>query len=440
MTQLKEYPMRLSLIIIYLLLSYWLYGQNYTSYFTGNSNDLVVVPQGGVCLMGGATENDNAMRWFLERANGGDILILRASGSDGYNDYLYSELGMTVNSVETIVFNDATAAEESYIHSRIEQAEAIWFAGGDQWNYVSFWRNSAIDSLINAAISNRKIVVGGTSAGMAVLGGYYFSAQNGTVTSQSALFNPYHPNMTVDSSSFLKTNYLQDVITDTHYDNPDRKGRHVAFLARILTDYGEEAKGIACEEYTAVCIDTGGKAYVFGSYPDYDDTAFFIQTNCALENRIPENCSPGDRLDWNLNGLALKVYQVKGTNTGSNWLDLNDWSTGSGGAWQDWSVNDGVFNETNGAIVDCIAASNENLSADNTISIYPNPAQASLIIQSEQALINYRLFDAQGKLISSKNLQGQLQNEISLYDVSAGYYFLYIYTKAGFNSYSFIKK
>ena len=43
-------------------------------------------------MMGGATEDDNAMKWFLERANGGDVLILRASGSDGYNQYLYSQL------------------------------------------------------------------------------------------------------------------------------------------------------------------------------------------------------------------------------------------------------------------------------------------------------------------------------------------------------------
>jgi hypothetical protein len=43
------------------------------------------------------------MKWFLQRANGGDILVLRTTGSNGYNSYLYSGLGVTVNSVETIV-------------------------------------------------------------------------------------------------------------------------------------------------------------------------------------------------------------------------------------------------------------------------------------------------------------------------------------------------
>ena len=44
---------------------------------------------------------------------------------------MYSGLGVSVNSVETIVFN-SSASSEAYIHQKIQQAEAIWFAGGDQ--------------------------------------------------------------------------------------------------------------------------------------------------------------------------------------------------------------------------------------------------------------------------------------------------------------------
>jgi len=107
----------------------------------------------------------------MHKANRGDVLVLRASGSDGYNNYMYSGLGISVNSVETIVFNNSSASSEAYIHQKIQQAEAIWFAGGDQWDYVSYWRNSPIDSLINVALANRNIVIGGTSAGMAIQGG-----------------------------------------------------------------------------------------------------------------------------------------------------------------------------------------------------------------------------------------------------------------------------
>ena len=75
------------------------------------------------------------------------------------------------------------------------------------------------------------------------MGEYYFSAQNGTVTSLTALDNPFDSNVTIDSARFLEVDVLRDVITDTHYDDPDRKGRHVVFLARMLTDYGSDAKG-----------------------------------------------------------------------------------------------------------------------------------------------------------------------------------------------------
>jgi cyanophycinase-like exopeptidase len=247
---------KLLFLLFPLFLNYIAFSQSYTTYFTGNSTDVVTSPFGGVCIMGGATEHDEAMKWFLEQANGGDILVLRTSGSNGYNNYLYSQLGIGVNSVETIVFNNATASNDAYVLQQIQNAEAIWFAGGDQWNYVSYWRNTPIDSLINLALVNKKIVIGGTSAGMAIQGGYYFSAENGTVTSATALNNPYDFDVTVDSTKFLDNDYLGDVITDTHYDNPDRKGRHITFLARIFMDYGVQAKGIACQEYTAVCIDT----------------------------------------------------------------------------------------------------------------------------------------------------------------------------------------
>jgi cyanophycinase-like exopeptidase len=315
--------------------------KNYTSYFVGNKTDNENKAMGGICLMGGATENDEAMKWFLKRANGGDVLVLRASGTDGYN----SSLGVKVNSVETIVFKNSQASSDTDILTKIKNAEAIWFAGGDQWNYISYWRNSPVSKAINDAITQKNIVIGGTSAGMAIQGGLYFSAQNGTITSNEALLNPFDSKMTVSKDAFLENSILKDVITDTHYDNPDRKGRHVAFMARILTDFMVSVKGIACEEYTAVCIDEKGIARVFGSYPSKEDVAYFIKPNIEIPNNKPELCSPNKALEWNLNKKAIAVYEVKGTNDGKNTFDLNNWTEGSGGIWKYWYVENGKLME-----------------------------------------------------------------------------------------------
>ncbi|SHH77937.1 cyanophycinase [Flavobacterium defluvii] len=319
--------------------------KNYQSYFTGNKVDKITTPQGGICLMGGAAENDEAMKWFLKRADGGDVLVLRTSGSDGYNSYLFNSLGVAVNSVETIVFKNAKANSDKYILEKINNAEAIWFAGGDQWEYILYWRNTPISEAINNAITNKKVVVGGTSAGMAIQGSFYFSAQNGTITSQEALLNPFDTKITISKDPFLDNVILKDVITDTHYDNPDRKGRHVTFLARIINDYKIQAKGIACEEYTAVCIDEKGIARVFGSYPSKEDAAYFIMPNDEIADNKPEVCKPNNPLQWNQNQAAINVYEVKGTNAGTNTFNLNNWNEGKGGIWKKWFVENGKLKE-----------------------------------------------------------------------------------------------
>lgn len=332
-----------ALLIFVLIIPNEVFGQSYHSYFTGNPIDLITDPFGGICLMGGSSENDEAMKWFLQRANGGDVLVLRASGSDGYNNYMYSELGVSVNSVETIVFNDANASKEVYIHDKIQKAEAIWIAGGDQWNYVSYWRNTIIDSLINNGIKNRNITIGGTSAGMAIMGGFYFSAQFGTVTSSTALSNPYDKSVTIDSAKFINNKILSNIITDTHYDNRNRKGRHTTFLARIFVDFGIKAKGIACDETISVCIQNNGQAKVYGDYPKSENKAYFIQTSDKFNDLLPKNCSKNAPLDWNLGAETLKVYAVYGTMDGVNTFDLTDWKTGHGGLWEKWYVDNGVL-------------------------------------------------------------------------------------------------
>jgi len=418
--------MNKKLLLAFVTLALKSFGQNYTSYFTGNSNDIDTYPSGGICLMGGAAEDDNAMKWFLQRANGGDILVLRTSGSNGYNSYLYSGLGIPVNSVETILFNNALASNESYIVQKIHQAEAIWFAGGNQWSYINYWRNTPVDSAINQAIEQRNIVIGGTSAGMAIQGRYYFSAQNGTVTSTEALSNPYNNSVTVDSSRFVNNFFLNNTITDSHFDNPDRKGRLMTFLARITTDFGVFAKGIACDEYTAVCIDTNGTARVFGEFPNYDDNAYFVQSNCELPVQMPENCTVGNPLTWDLGELAVKAYQIKGDSTGNNTFDLNTWQSGTGGIWYDWFVSNGNFTEEIGTAINCPLSTFESDETYN-VQLYPNPTSDKLIIETVNLSLNFtkiNLYNALGQKFEFKTTKISNAYHADLSSLKKGIYYM----------------
>lgn len=419
------------------LMSSTIWAQSYTNYYTGSFGGITTNPEGGICMMGGATEHDEAMKWFLERADGGDVLVLRTSGSDGYNDYMHSELGVNVNSVETIVFNSATAANESYIHQKIQGAEAIWFAGGDQWNYISYWRGTMIETLINEAIQERNIVIGGTSAGMAILSKYYFSAENGTVTSAQALSNPYNNDMTVDSTHFLENQFLEEVITDTHYDDPDRKGRHFAFLSRMVTDFGFNAKGIACNEYTAVCIDENGMARVYGDYPNYEEAAYFLQTNCEVTDNIPENCSANNPLEWNQNSSAVKVYKIYGTNNGANTFDLNNWETGEGGIWQNWYVTNGNLIETSSSIIDCPTVGVEDLPFEEENLFFPNPISTTLTFNYD--VIEFSIYNLEGKLILNEtNIRVNQSIDVSF--LASGMYLLTVNSGKGIIHYKVIKE
>jgi cyanophycinase-like exopeptidase len=378
------------------------FSQNYTSFFTGNPNDVSTNPQFGICLIGGATEPDAAMQWFLNLADGGDVLVIRATGSDAYNDYFFNQLGVSINSVETIRINNPSGAVAPYVLQKLSQAEAIWFAGGDQADYVFYFKDTNFESILNDHINVKNYPIGGISAGMAIMGEYYFDAMNGTVTSQESLSDPFDSRVSLGFSDFIDIPFLAKTITDTHYDNPDRKGRHSTFLARIQNNTNERVFGIGIDEYTSVCIDATGIAHIYGEYPSFDDYAYFIQVNC-LPDPSPENLNPNQALDWNLNQEAIKAYRVPGNTLGSNSFDLNTWESGSGGQWENWWIDQGMFMSQSSTPIDCDNLN--NLSQDLTdFKVYPNPFQDRLVFSSQAIISSVQLYDLNGNIILASKI------------------------------------
>lgn len=413
--------MRIIILLLTLSCTYSLSAQSFTYYRTGDTTDVSPITTPGTCLMGGATEHDNAMIWFLERANGGNILVIRASGSDGYNDYLYTDLGVSVQSVETIVFNNASAADDPFVLDRISKAEAIWIAGGDQWNYVNYWRDSSVRQLLNIHILVKQAPIGGTSAGMAVLGGTYFSAQNGTITSVTALNNPFANTLTLGYEDFIQTPFMHHVITDTHYDDPDRRGRHMTFLARLAHDHGVLARGVACDEYTAICIDENGIARAYGEFPTYDDNVYFLQANCEGPLN-PEVCMEGSPLTWNQSSSAVKVYHIQADLQGTKTFDLNNWLTGNGGTWENWWVESGAFDTTDSFAPDCAVGIVEEIDFSEFLT-YSRSLDSITILQAGLII---EIFNSNGQLVLRS-----LGPEIGLNSLAKGAYVLRVIKSSG---------
>lgn len=390
-----------------------------TFYRTGSQEAVETDHLPGLVLAGGATDNDDAMRWMLERADGGDVVVLRAGGSDGYNNYFYQGLGIEVNSVTSIVIRSAEEADDQEVLQTLENAEVVFIAGGNQWNYVNYWSGTEMLSTLNRLISDKKITVGGTSAGMAVLGEVVFSAENNTVWSSEAINDPYHWRVKLEKD-FISAPFMENTVTDSHYnriqdDNRDRHGRHVAFMARMSADWGMPARGIAANEYTAIAVDQNGRAMVFGN-PSYPDYAYFLQEDAGP----PEVCKEGKPLTWNRDQRAIRVYEIKGDSQGSNWFDVDTWEKGEGGRWEHWFVIAGSLMKT-----ELDVTSSGDIINGHTL-VYPNPATDRLFInyRNDTEVLTLRILTGSGTILKTRTVNAGSGFSLDVSGLPPGFYFL----------------
>jgi cyanophycinase-like exopeptidase len=301
---------------------------------TANVNTPV---KGGVAMIGGGKDVDNAFKWMINRSGGGDVVVIRASGTDAYDPYIFG-LGK-VNSVETLKIDSRELANNDTVANIIRNAEMLFIAGGDQSNYMKYWRGTKTLDAINYLLNVKHAPVGGTSAGCAILGGFYYSGEDGSITADEALNNPYTPMVKIYNNDFLQTPYLKNVITDQHYLTRNRQGRHVTFLSRIIKNWNIYVNGIAADERTAVCMDENGQATIIGT-----SKAYFLLTDIK---KSPETCEPGKPLTWNRKNQAIRVYEIQASPDGSGKFDIAHFKQGkaTGGKWYWWWVDNGKLNE-----------------------------------------------------------------------------------------------
>jgi cyanophycinase len=264
----------------------------------GNFANADATPQAGFALMGGGEDLDDAFRWLCERAAGGDLLVLRATGDNEYSPYINKLCKL--NSVATLVIPNRSAATEDSTAKKISRASAVFIAGGDQANYINFWRGTPVQAALNAAI-RRGVPIGGTSAGLAVLGEFAYSAQGDkadapNLDGKKAMADPFSPRVTL-VQGFLDIPVLTGIVFDTHFAKRDRMGRLLVFLARMQQRYRENPEGqklrcIGIEERAAVLLESDGQARVVGKGPAYFiDTA---RTHGHLVSGTPVTYGPYD--------------------------------------------------------------------------------------------------------------------------------------------------
>ena len=287
---------------------------------------------GGVVLMGGGTDVDAAIKWMIGKAGGGDAVVIRSTGTNAYNSYMYGLGGL--NSVQTLLIDTVAEGDNACVAETIKHAGMLFIAGGNQQNYVDYFKGKAVGNAINYLINTKKAPVGGTSAGMAILGQYYHpggAAENSTVLQ--------NPTAIVIGNNFVSNSLLANVVTETHFSQRARQPRLTSFLASSIYNYGvsgqvswQNMRGIACDEATAYALDANGSGKVFGT-----NKCFFVKPTGAAEVLAPNTV-----LTWLVNQQALQVYGVPGSATGVNTFNMSTF-TGTGGTTQYWSVDKGVL-------------------------------------------------------------------------------------------------
>lgn len=265
------------------------------NFVTGDPADAVVPVSGpGLIVMGGGIDVDAAFTWQLQYMGGGDVVVLRTSGADGYNDYLFTDIG-GIDSVETLMVTSAELANDPYVAWTITHAEAVFMAGGDQATYLNAWKDTPVEDAI-ASVWARGGVVGGTSAGTAVLGEFIYAAYNDSVIEDEALLDPYNPYMTFERD-FLGFAPLHGVVTDTHFTTRRRLCRLIGFVARVIADgWADAALGIGVDEQTALVIGPDGVGSVLG----------VGGVHLLHSAGPPQQCSAGETLEY----AELALYSL----------------------------------------------------------------------------------------------------------------------------------
>ena len=274
-----------------------------TRFDTGNPADVVPAKLHGpvLHLAGGSRDVDAAYQEVIDRIRGCtdcdtkiDIVVLRSSGADGYNEYLHAMRG--VDSVTTFVITDRASPAREDVLTAVRNAEYVFFAGGDQCNYTRFFNESPLEKAVRDVYA-RGGAIGGTSAGMAIQGrAIYDACTDASAQSILALADPYNDEISF-TTDFFDWQYMHDVITDTHFAQRDRMGRLLAFIARQLRELPVDSfLGIAANERTAVLVDERGIATVIGEGP-----AYFVSGD-----HFPEHAVPGEPLTF----CGFKIWRA----------------------------------------------------------------------------------------------------------------------------------
>ncbi len=262
-------------------------------YWSGNANDVrPIVLKGPVLVLeGGGGDVTAGLQAAIDRIRGCtscatkiDVVVLGTSGAGDDNPYFMKMNG--VDSVLSMVITDRLSASRPDVVQDVRNAELVYFAGGDACGYIRWLKDSPVEAAVKA-VFKRGGAVGGRGAGTAIQGEIaYESCPDQSTESSDALLDPFHAGVTL-ARGFFEWPGMRGVITDTHFQQRDRLGRLLVFLARSWQ--GRPLTGLGISEGTVALVDRKGAGIVMGAGPVHliaaDSPPQRLERGIPLEHR-----------------------------------------------------------------------------------------------------------------------------------------------------------
>ncbi|HEX8129384.1 MAG TPA: cyanophycinase [Pyrinomonadaceae bacterium] len=205
-------------------------------------------PKGLLFVIGGGEDKEGDCTILAEfvRLAGGDKarLVVMTVATDepeelgGEYQKVFRRLG--AKSVRIVDVSARSDASDKKLLAALEQATGVFFTGGDQLHVTSLIGGSEMDLLLHQ-LYERGVVIGGTSAGAAMM-------SNSMFVSGSGEENPRLENLQLGPG----VEFLLGGMIDTHFSQRGRHGRLISAVAQYPHDLG-----IGIDENTALVVQDG---------------------------------------------------------------------------------------------------------------------------------------------------------------------------------------
>jgi cyanophycinase len=218
-------------------------------------------------LLGGGGDTGEfgaaATKFFTEGSNLQDIVLIAQHGENkDWVDQVYTEFtNSQARSVTSLNVTLRDQANDPRIVRYVNGADALWFGGGAQSAYQQIWRGTRLITAI-AIAANSNVAIGGTSAGLAILGQLaYIDRPWDSVKSRFATNEPRDLRVQVVSQpgrlpfaglSKSVDSPLWNIVTDSHFSGRNRMGRLATFMTKFASP---TATGVGIDEDTGLLIE-----------------------------------------------------------------------------------------------------------------------------------------------------------------------------------------